>query len=185
MKSVERFTPAVIRIIRETIEDAGGNEVLCVGHLNERRMVVEIEAVARGNDVSAPAVYSFMEQGDVVIHNHPSGELSPSAADVKVASLLGNQGIGFYIVDNQVLDIYCVSEAVEGLNEIYLEGDVLSDHLKPGGMLNSHFPAYEFREVQVRMLEEVTRAFNEKGISVIEAGTGVGKSLAYLLPSAS
>ncbi len=185
MKSVERFTPAVIRIIRETIQDAGGNEVLCVGHLNERRMVTEIEAVARGTDGSAPAVYSFMEQGDVVIHNHPSGELSPSAADVKVASLLGNQGIGFYIIDNQVLDIYCVSEAVEGLNEINLEGDVLSDHLKPGGMLNSHFPSYEFREVQVQMLEEVTRAFNEKGISVIEAGTGVGKSLAYLLPSAS
>lgn len=185
MKSIQRFSPDVIKIIREAIRDADGNEVLCIGHRNEEGLIVEVEAVARGNDVAAPAIYPFMESGDVVIHNHPSGRLSPGDADVQVASRLGNQGIGFYIVDNQVLDIYCVSEPVEGGTEVPLDTDELSGILLPGGTLEHNFAEYEFREEQVKMLGEVTRAFNEKLVSVIEAGTGVGKSLAYLLPAAA
>lgn len=184
MKSVRRFTPGVIKIIREAVREAGGNEVLCIGRRNEEGLVAEVEAVARGNDVSAPAIYPFMESGDVVVHNHPSGRLSPSDADVLVASRLGDQGIGFYIVDNQVLEVYCVSEPVEGFAEVELDTEELSAVLQPGGKLEQLFSGYEFREEQVKMLAEVSRAFNEGAISVIEAGTGVGKSLAYLLPSA-
>lgn len=184
MKSVRRFTPGVIKIIREAVREAGGNEVLCIGRRNEEGLVAEVEAVARGNDVSAPAIYPFMESGDVVVHNHPSNRLTPSDEDVLVASRLGDQGIGFYIVDNQVLEVYCVSEPVEGFAEVELDTEELSAVLQPGGKLEQLFSGYEFREEQVKMLAEVSRAFNEGAISVIEAGTGVGKSLAYLLPSA-
>ncbi|MGC9312002.1 MAG: hypothetical protein ACP5IA_04880, partial [Sediminispirochaetaceae bacterium] len=73
MKSGQRFTPAVIDIIREAVREAEGQEVLCVGRMDEDGLIGEVETVARGNDVSAPAVYPFMEDGDVVIHNHPGG----------------------------------------------------------------------------------------------------------------
>jgi len=44
-------------------------------------------------------------------------------------------------------------------------------------------PNYEFRSGQVAMAEAVTRTFNEGGQLLVEAGTGTGKSLAYLLPA--
>lgn len=43
---------------------------------------------------------------------------------------------------------------------------------------------FEIRQPQIDMAEAVIRAFNEKKLSIIEAGTGTGKSLAYLLPAA-
>src|SRR5207253_1165054 len=39
---------------------------------------------------------------DVAIHNHPSGLPEPSDADIGVASTLGNSGVAFYIVSNDV-----------------------------------------------------------------------------------
>ena len=45
-----------------------------------------------------------------MIHNHPSGSLQPSDADLSVASALGNNGVGAYIVNNPVTDIYVVVE---------------------------------------------------------------------------
>ena len=43
---------------------------------------------------------------------------------------------------------------------------------------------YEARESQVLMAREVARVMEEGGVSLIEGGTGVGKTLAYLVPSA-
>lgn len=45
------------------------------------------------------------------------------------------------------------------------------------------FPDYEFRPQQLQMAEAVAETFNEGGTLVVEAGTGTGKSLAYLLPA--
>src|SRR6185312_11333672 len=43
-------------------------------------------------------------------------------------------------------------------------------------------PAYEFRKGQLQMAEAVERALEEKRHLIVEAGTGTGKTLAYLLP---
>ncbi|MBL0956631.1 MAG: helicase, partial [Leptospira sp.] len=43
---------------------------------------------------------------------------------------------------------------------------------------------YEVRKEQMEMSEAIESAFNQGTNWVIEAGTGVGKSLAYLIPSA-
>ena len=185
MKSGERFTPEVIETIAAAIEDAEGQEVLFYGKVNGDGLVAEVDAAGRGNESAAPALFPYMESGDVVIHNHPSGVLRPSDADLQVASKLGNQGIGFYIVDNRVRSVYCVSEPLEQEPKTPLAVSSLADILKPGGVMSSQFPSYESREPQIEMLEAVAHAFNEQQLGVIEAGTGVGKSLAYLLPAAS
>jgi DNA polymerase-3 subunit epsilon/ATP-dependent DNA helicase DinG len=51
------------------------------------------------------------------------------------------------------------------------------------GPFSKKFPGYEARPQQVDMLKKVTQTFNEGGVSFIEAGTGTGKSLAYLIPA--
>jgi ATP-dependent DNA helicase DinG len=43
-------------------------------------------------------------------------------------------------------------------------------------------PAYEFRRGQLQMAEAVEQALSEKRHLIVEAGTGTGKTLAYLLP---
>jgi ATP-dependent DNA helicase DinG len=55
--------------------------------------------------------------------------------------------------------------------------------LRDGGSVADILPAYEPRQAQLDLLELVIRAFNEDSTLMAEAGTGVGKSFAYLLPA--
>ena len=52
----------------------------------------------------------------------------------------------------------------------------------PGGVLSTTHPAYEFRRGQLQMAEAVELALREKRHLIVEAGTGTGKTLAYLMP---
>jgi len=52
----------------------------------------------------------------------------------------------------------------------------------PDGLLSSA-ANFEYREEQQRMAGAVARALESHGPLVVEAGTGVGKSLAYLIPA--
>jgi ATP-dependent DNA helicase DinG len=53
----------------------------------------------------------------------------------------------------------------------------------PGGVLGRLHPHYEFRASQLEMAQAVEAAFSEKRHLIVEAGTGTGKTLAYLLPA--
>jgi ATP-dependent DNA helicase DinG len=52
----------------------------------------------------------------------------------------------------------------------------------PGGLLSRTHPAYEFRRGQLKMAQAIEEAIEEKRHLIVEAGTGTGKTLAYLLP---
>ncbi|MDR1085947.1 MAG: ATP-dependent DNA helicase [Deltaproteobacteria bacterium] len=54
--------------------------------------------------------------------------------------------------------------------------------LGPDGPL-AQWPEFTSRETQTRMAEAVSQAFQDRSLAVIEAGTGTGKTLAYLLPA--
>jgi predicted DnaQ family exonuclease/DinG family helicase len=60
---------------------------------------------------------------------------------------------------------------------------VMAALLGPDGPLAGLLPGYEHREPQMQMLLAVAQIQNRGGTLVVEAGTGTGKSLAYLLPS--
>ncbi|HWC17365.1 MAG TPA: ATP-dependent DNA helicase [Terriglobales bacterium] len=53
----------------------------------------------------------------------------------------------------------------------------------PGGALAHSHPAYEFRRGQLQMAEAVEQAITDRRHLLVEAGTGTGKTLAYLLPA--
>src|SRR3989337_3178305 len=59
----------------------------------------------------------------------------------------------------------------------------MQEFFGPGGVLEQRLEDYEFRPSQVRMAEAVHRALEQQNHVIIEAGTGTGKTLAYLLPA--
>lgn len=63
-----------------------------------------------------------------------------------------------------------------------LENLSVDDILGRSGALAKSLTAYEFRPQQVKMAHSVRKAFDEQGILLAEAGTGTGKSFAYLVP---
>jgi ATP-dependent DNA helicase DinG len=51
------------------------------------------------------------------------------------------------------------------------------------GLISKYHNEYEYRDGQIKMSEAVFRAFDEKKHLIVEAGTGTGKTLAYLVPA--
>lgn len=65
-----------------------------------------------------------------------------------------------------------------------LDCEELASLLEPGGVFARYNPAFEHRSQQVEMLRSVCHALNRGDHLMVEAGTGTGKSLAYLIPAA-
>ena len=59
----------------------------------------------------------------------------------------------------------------------------LEEFFSPGGILSRSGLPYEYRPGQLEMARAMERAFTEKRHLIVEAGTGTGKTLAYLLPA--
>ncbi|MDR3722865.1 MAG: ATP-dependent DNA helicase [Terracidiphilus sp.] len=59
----------------------------------------------------------------------------------------------------------------------------LFEFFSPGGLLSSSKLPYEYRPGQLEMAKAVERALDEQRHLIVEAGTGTGKTLAYLLPA--
>ncbi|OQZ04446.1 MAG: hypothetical protein B6D34_03615 [Candidatus Brocadia sp. UTAMX1] len=179
----EFFLPDAISSARNAIEKARGNETFMVGRLNDDLLVMDVDVCAMGNKTAVPAMIKQARCGDVIIHNHPDGILEPSDADLEIASCMGSQNVGCYIVDNNVEFVYPVVKVMKERLCEKLAFSELSAQFQPEGNFARHLPQYEYRKPQVDMLKSVVDAFNEDKIAVIEAGTGTGKSLAYLAPA--
>ena len=178
-----RLAPEAARTIREEVSRAGGREVSFLAEVTRERVIANPRAVARGNRSAVLAVARDAPDGGVMIHNHPSGELDPSDADLAVAARIYERGLGTAIVNNAANRIYVVVEPPEPRRVEPLGVDELSGLLAPRGPLAS-LPGYEDRPGQRDMLRFVASHFNEGGVGLVEAGTGTGKSLAYLVPAA-
>ena len=199
MRAAKRFTEKAIEKLRAEIDDAGGNEVFALGFFDEEasdpsgKLVARIEVTARGKEDTVLALYDGQAatgsenrgSPDVIIHNHPSGFLSPSDNDLLVSSRAAQDGIGSYIVDNKVENVYVIAEPVKRQKLKALNPDKTIAALEPGGIISRRLPSYEIRESQLRLMKLIIRGFNDNKLVAAEAGTGVGKSFAYLLPALS
>lgn len=178
-----RFTPEAARAVQEAIAETGGREVFFAGTLDAQGRVSEVRVCARGNEEAVPALFEGLDVRDVVIHNHPGGDLAPSNADLELAMMYSAHGHGMFIVDNDVFGVYVVVEPFLPKDATPLDAAALARFFSPGGRMASLMPQFEVRPQQARMMEAAARAFNRDGITVVEAPTGVGKTVAYLVPA--
>ena len=59
----------------------------------------------------------------------------------------------------------------------------MNEFFGPGGLLQQRLDDYEFRPSQIRMADAVHQALESQNHLIVEAGTGTGKTIAYLLPA--
>ena len=134
------YSASVLEHIRKAIADAGGREVFFCAATDSEQRLIRVETLARGNATAVPAILQAAAFGDVVIHNHPSGELEPSHADLEIAGRLGGLGVGFHIVDNSVESVYRVVEAFRPVETESLKPQQIDAILGNGGAVAATRP---------------------------------------------
>src|SRR5262245_59058489 len=119
----------------------------------------------------------------MMVHNHPSGILDPSDEDLNVAARIHDDGVGFAITNNAASELYVVVEVPQVAELQPLDAESIDRDLGVEGPVAAKLARYEDRPSQREMAMEIARLYNDGGVGLLEAGTGVGKSLAYLVPA--
>lgn len=178
-----RLSPKAATAIRAAIRMAGGREVCFACTLDPEGVVQTARPVARGDATSVLALPGFANRGEMLVHNHPSGLLEPSEPDLAVAARIHDDGIGFGIVNNQATELYVVIEVPAEKGHVSLDFATIDRDLGPEGGIAREHARYEDRPSQRAMAVEIAKLYNRGGVGLLEAGTGVGKSLGYLVPA--
>ncbi len=168
--------------MRAAIKLAGGREVCFACTVDDGGIVRTARVVARGDVRSVLALPGFAERGEMLVHNHPSGILEPSGPDMDVASRIHGNGVGFGIVDNDATELYVVVEVPRSA-QAAVDPEAIARDLGPDGLIAAHMRQYEDRPGQRALADAVTALYNDGGVGLLEAGTGVGKSMGYLVPA--
>ena len=177
MKVAEFISAKAMEDMRLEISESGGNEVFFRGISDGEGLVSAVEVIARGNASSVAALLNMMRKNEVIIHNHPSGVLIPSDEDVSISSMYGEVGGASYIVNNTVDDIYVIVPLKE-----FIKIDV-DEYFGENGAIHKNFGKFEVRREQYEMAKFIENSMNENKKLIVEAGTGTGKTIAYLLPT--
>lgn len=182
IKQSFQFSLDVKQIITDTIADNDSGEVFFGCLIDEENIIYEAEAFCYGNEESVIAPSEIADRYDAVLHNHPSGILQPSNQDMNYALHLEKQGIGSFITDNDASKITVVVPPILIKKSKALDKNEVIKFFEKDGILSKSKNDYEFRDSQYKMALSITDHLNNNELKLIEAGTGTGKTLAYLVP---
>src|SRR5690349_11415901 len=112
-------------------------------------------------------------RGEMLLHNHPSGVLDPSVADLNVAAHLHDAGTGFGILNNSATELYVVVEVPRDRPVVGIDPFSIIETLGEGGPIAGQLRKFEDRRSQRDMAAYITDGYNEGGVQLLEAGTGV------------
>jgi ATP-dependent DNA helicase DinG len=180
---MSRLLPEVRDRLATEITAAGGREVSFVADLDAEGRIAAVDVVARGTVDAVLALPGVAARGQMLLHNHPSGVLEPSQADLSVAARLHDGGVGFGIVNNDASELYVVVEVPKAKTRVTLDAVAVAQLLGEHGPIAEVLGQYEDRPSQRDMAAYVADLYNDGGVGLLEAGTGVGKSFAYLAPA--
>ena len=169
--------------IRREIAAAAGNEVLFVATVDAAGIVTAVRPVARGTVEEVLAMPGIAQPGEMLVHNHPGGRLDPSQADLSIAARVHDDGVGFAIVDNAATRLYVVTEVPREQGRTPIDPFDVIDLLGREGPIARELGSYEDRQSQRDLAAYLVDAYNDGGVLLLEAGTGVGKSFGYLVPA--
>ena len=160
------------------LEDATATKDLFLALL-ERALEMDLEVLQEINRMAARSDWPL---------RHLFRDIERERARTAAAGTIREQLLEKGVLDRAAMGLVLARRAQEPPlrargETVRIDPDALAALLEPGGPFATSFPGYEHRPQQVEMLRAVGRAFNEGGLLLVEAGTGTGKSLAYLLPA--
>ncbi|HEU4569974.1 MAG TPA: helicase C-terminal domain-containing protein [Gemmatimonadales bacterium] len=177
------LTPEIIERLAREIRAAGGREVNFAADVAEDGVITAVRVLARGTADRVLALPGAFARGQMMLHNHPDGVLEPSQADLHVAAALHDAGVGFGIISNDGAELFVAVEVPRARVATPIDALQVVGLLGEDGPVHGVLGSYEDRPSQRDMAAYIADGYNDGGALLLEAGTGVGKSFAYLVPA--
>lgn len=161
----------ILRNAHRALDDARSTAAVynkCLEKARSLPLSIIAELVRQSEEFSWGATYPFKQ----ILKEQQNTLIAPAASDMP-----------FYLHNFiEAVPAPPRNPQPQGLN-LPLDPDEVAGYFEAGGALASNFSQYENRSQQIAMTRSVARAFSEGYHLMVEAGTGTGKSFAYLLPA--
>lgn len=175
-----RFSEESLKEIKRILQENDNKSIVLKATFNENELIENPIFLAENKKKALENIVASFKREEVYIRVAKGNQLYPSDTELEISEDLYNKkNVAFCIISNKLDDFYFVQD----IDRINLDKIDIVPYFEKNGALAENIPNFEYREEQKNMASSIQRGINENKKIIVEAGTGTGKTLAYLIPA--
>ena len=176
----DRFSEESLQTIKKYLEEHNNKSMIFKATFDEDEKIQKPFLLSLYKKKSFEETLTKVGKNEVVIRTTKPNQLYPSDMELELSEeLYTRRNIAYCLLSSDLDDFYFVQD----IDRIFLEEIDIENYFAKDGILAKEIKGFEYREEQEEMAQYIQDAINEDRKIIVEAGTGTGKTLAYLIPS--
>ena len=176
----DRFSEESLQTIKKYLEEHNNKSIIFKATFDEDEKIQKPFFLSLYKKKSFEETLTKVGKNEVVIRTTKPNQLYPSDMELELSEeLYTRRNIAYCLLSSDLDDFYFVQD----IDRIFLEEIDIENYFAKDGILAKEIKGFEYRQEQEEMAQYIQDAINEDRKIIIEAGTGTGKTLAYLIPS--
>ena len=176
----DRFSEESLQTIKKYLEEQNNKSMIFKATFDEDELIQEPFFLSLYKKKSFEETLTKVARNEVVIRTTKPNQLYPSDMELELSEeLYTRRNIAYCLLSSDLDDFYFVQD----IDRIFLEDIDIKNYFSKNGILAKEIKAFEYRQEQEEMAQYIQEAINEDRKIIVEAGTGTGKTLAYLIPA--
>ena len=176
----DRFSEESLQTIKKYLEEHNNKSMIFKATFDEDELIQEPFFLSLYKKKSFEETLTKVGKNEVVIRTTKPNQLYPSDMELELSEeLYTRRNIAYCLLSSDLDDFYFVQD----IDRIFLEDIDIKNYFSKDGILAKEIKGFEYRQEQEEMAQYIQEAINEDRKIIVEAGTGTGKTLAYLIPA--
>ena len=180
MEIKDRFSEESLQIIKKYLQENNNKSMIFKATFDDNELIQEPFFLSLYKKKNFEETLTKVSKNEVVIRVTKPNQLYPSDMELELSEELYNRrNIAYCLLSSDLDDFYFVQD----IDRTFLEEVDIKNYFAKDGILAKEIKGFEYRKEQEEMAHYIQDAINEDRKIIIEAGTGTGKTLAYLIPA--
>ena len=176
----ERFSEESLQTIKEYLIENDNKSIIFKATFDENEVIQEPFFLSLYKKKTFEETLTKVKRDEVVIRITKPNQLYPNDLELELSEELFNRrNIAYCLLSSDLDDFYFIQD----IDRSNLEKIDIEDYFSEDGILVSEIKGFEHRHEQEEMAKNIQNAINDNRKIIVEAGTGTGKTLAYLIPA--
>ncbi|MFZ8073589.1 ATP-dependent DNA helicase [Fusobacterium watanabei] len=176
----DRFSKESLQTIKKYLEEQNNKSMIFKATFDEDEKIQKPFFLSLYKKKSFEETLTKVGKNEVVIRTTKPNQLYPSDMELELSEeLYTRRNIAYCLLSSDLDDFYFVQD----IDRIFLEDIDIKNYFSKDGILAKEIKGFEYRQEQEEMAQYIQEAINEDRKIIVEAGTGTGKTLAYLIPA--
>lgn len=180
MNIKDRFSEESLHVIKEYLIENDNKSIILKATFDENEVIQEPFFLSLYKKKTFEETLTKVKRDEVVIRITKPNQLYPNDLELELSEELFNRrNIAYCLLSSDLDDFYFIQD----IDRTNLEKIGIEDYFSKEGILVNEIKGFEHRHEQEEMAKNIQNAVNNNKKIIVEAGTGTGKTLAYLIPA--